>query len=133
MYPVEFSQVSLMINVKQDLYFLQLRMYWSFEMTEEEIRRIEKDKKDIETVKAEFRAKLEGMRLATLNPNEKDFLTILESIVSGFITIGEGLLSSKEEQLRMTQNFNSLESRIKTLEQEMIALKNSLDTLNQNR
>jgi hypothetical protein len=103
-------------------------MHWGFEMTEEEIRRIEKDKRDIETVKAEFRAKLEGMRLTALNPNEKDFLIILESIVSGFITIGEGLLSSKEEQLRMTQNFNSLDSRIKTLEQEMITLKNSLGT-----
>ena len=122
-----------MISLKQDLYCLQLKAYWGFEMAEEEIRRIEKDKRDIETVKAEFRAKLEGMRLATLNPNEKNFLTILESIVSGFITIGEGLLSAKEEQLRMTQNFNSLESRIKILEREMIALKNSLDTLDQNR
>jgi cell division protein FtsL len=108
-------------------------MYWGFELTEEEINRIEKDKRDIETVKAEFRAKLEGMKSATLNPNEKDFLTILESIVNGFITILEGLLSSKQEQLRMTQNFNSLESRIKTIEQEITALKNSLDTLYQNR
>jgi len=63
------------------------------------------------------------MKLATLNPNEKDLVIILESIVSGFLTIGEGLLSSREEQLRMTQSLNSLETRIKTSEQEIIALK----------
>jgi len=92
-------------------------------MTEKEISKIEKGKKDIETIKAEVTAKLEGMKLATLNPNEKDLVIILESIVSGFLTIGEGLLSFKEEQLRMTQSLNSLETRIKTLEQEIIALK----------
>jgi len=102
-------------------------------MTEEEIRRIEKDKRDIETKKGEVKAMLERMKLSTLNPNEKDFLTILESLVNSFITIGEGLVSSKEEQLRMTQNFNNLESRIKTLEQEMNALKKTLDILDQNR
>ncbi len=92
-------------------------------MTEKEISKIEKGKRDIETIKAEVTAKLEGMKLAALNPNEKDLVIILESIVSGFLTIGEGLLSFKEEQLRMTQSLNSLETRIKTLEQEIIALK----------
>ncbi len=92
-------------------------------MTEKEISKIEKGKRDIETIKAEVTAKLEGMKLAALSPNEKDLVIILESLVSGFLTIGEGLLSSKEEQLRLTQSLNSLETRIKTLEQEIIALK----------
>lgn len=88
-------------------------------MTEEELRRLEKEKRELESARAEFKGILQGLRLTELNPTDKAFLQLIEWMINGFMNVRDDIISSKQEQLRMTQRLEGLEARVQQLEETL--------------
>lgn len=87
-------------------------------MAEDEINRLEEERKKLEVANAEFKGLLQGLRLTKLNPDVEGFLQLLEWMFKGFRNTKEDMILSFQ-QLRMTKKLDDLEARIKQLEETL--------------
>ncbi len=85
-------------------------------MAEEEISRLEEEKKKNEFARVEFKGMLQGLRSGKLNPTDTAFLQVIDWMINGFINIRDDMISSKQEQIKVTQRLDGLEARVRQLE-----------------
>jgi len=96
---------------------------------EEVIRLLEEWKKRKEKDYTEFKGMLKGIQLGKLSPIEKIFVRVLDVMMQGFNDISDNLIIGYELQIATIKKANSLEKRIKELENNVLQLRETLDTM----
>jgi DNA repair exonuclease SbcCD ATPase subunit len=108
----------------------------------EELRALKDAKRELEERYAEAKGLIEGVRIGRqLTSTEKDILKLLENItlkllefmMKEFKSSNDAILSILEQKINMTQKINSLETRVKELEEAMNQLRTTIDTLGESR
>ena len=100
---------------------------------EEDLRRLEEERKEREKAYIEFKGMIKGIRLGKLNPIEKDILTLVEWMINGFKNFSDHITTAYEIQVRTTQRIESVETKIEELENNILQLRQTLDRMVQDR
>jgi hypothetical protein len=95
-------------------------------MSEDTLKQLKKQREERQESYTQFKSMMQGIRLTKLSPVDESLLTIVEKMVEGFKNFGDGLDYISEGVIRLTQ-------RVEALEKDVKQLRDTLDTLNENR
>lgn len=89
-----------------------------------------------ENEKAYLKAKsfLDGFRArGQLNQKDSEFLFLMEFVIKGFKNHGNDIITAFENQVRYTEAFNNLQTKVYELENQIRQLRLTLDKMYQDR
>ena len=95
-------------------------------MYKEFIDKLKERKEEREKTYNRLKGRIEGVRLTNLNQTEKSFMSILEYAMDSFKAHQDSIDTFREAIIYSFQ-------RLETLEKKVRKLKESIDTLNENR
>jgi len=95
-------------------------------MSEDELREIEKRRKERELAFAEFKGGMNALHLMKLNDAQETFFKVIGALITGLKSCSDGLDNHWERQIHSTQ-------RIKNLEEQVQLIRTTLDTFEENR
>jgi hypothetical protein len=101
---------------------------------EEALQRLQKTRKENEQAYLKAKAFLEGFRArGQLSQKDSEFLFLLEFVIKGFKNHGNDIITAFENQVRLTEAFNNLQTKVNDLEKEIQQLRMTLDKMYQDR
>ena len=95
-------------------------------MGEDTLQNLKREREEREKAYTEIRGIIKGVRLARLSETDENFLKIFEFILEGFKTLADQINTLFEGEIHLAR-------RIETLEKDVKQLKETIDTLMENR
>ena len=101
---------------------------------EEALQRLQKTRKENEEAYLKAKAFLDGFRArGQLNQKDSEFLFLMEFVIKGFKNHGNDIITAFENQVRFTEVFSNLQTRVNDLEEEIRQLRKTMDKMYQDR
>jgi len=101
---------------------------------EEALQRLQKTRKENEEAYLKAKAFLDGFRArGQLSQKDSEFLFLMEFVIKGFKNHGNDIITAFENQVRLTESFNNLQTKISAIEEHIQQLRNTIDKMFQDR
>ena len=101
---------------------------------EEALERLKKTRKENEESYLKAKAFMDGFRArGQLSKKDSEFLYLIEFVIKGFKNHGNDIISAYENQLKLTDAFNNLQTKVNNLEENLTQLRKTLDKIYQDR
>ena len=101
---------------------------------EEALQRLQKTRKENEDAYLKAKAFLEGFRArGQLSPKDSEFLFLMEFVIKGFKNHGNDIITAFENQVRFTESFNNLQTKVHELEKDIHQLRETIDKMYRDR
>jgi hypothetical protein len=101
---------------------------------EKALQKLQKTRNENEQAYLKAKAFLEGFRArGQLSKKDTEFLFLLEFVIKGFKNHGNDIITAFENQVRFTEAFNNLQTKVNDLEQDIRQLRKTLDKMYQDR
>ena len=101
---------------------------------EEALQRLQKTRKENEEAYLKAKAFLDGFRArGQLSQKDSEFLFLMEFVIKGFKNHGNDIITAFENQVRLTESFNNLQTKISAIEEDIQQLRNTIDKMFQDR
>ena len=101
---------------------------------EEALQRLQKTRKENEEAYLKAKAFLDGFRArGQLNQKDSEFLFLMEFVIKGFKNHGNDIITAFENQVRLTESFNNLQTKISAIEEDIQQLRKTIDKMFQDR
>ncbi|PVX23967.1 MAG: hypothetical protein CW691_09245 [Candidatus Bathyarchaeum sp.] len=101
---------------------------------EEALQKLQNTRKENEKAYLKAKAFLDGFRArGQLSQKDLEFLFLMEFVIKGFKNHGNDIITAYENQVRYTEAFNNLQTKVNGLEQEIRQLRMTLDRMYQDR
>ena len=98
------------------------------------LERLKKTRRDNEEAYLKAKAFLDGFRArGQLSQKDSEFLSLMEFVIKGFKNHGNDIITAFENQVRFTEVFNNLQTKVNNLEKEINQLRTTLDKMYQDR
>jgi hypothetical protein len=80
------------------------------------------------------KAFLDGFRArGQLNQKDSEFLFLMEFVIKGFKNHGNDIITAFENQVRLTESFNNLQTKLSAIEEDIRQLRKTIDKMFQDR
>ena len=101
---------------------------------EEALQRLQKTRKENEEAYVKAKAFLDGFRArGQLSQKDNEFLFLMEFVIKGFKNHGNDIITAFENQVRFTEAFNNLKTKVNNLEDDIQQLRKTIDKIFQDR
>jgi hypothetical protein len=101
---------------------------------EKALQKLQKTRTDNEQAYLKAKAFLEGFRArGQLSQKDNEFLFLLEFVIKGFKNHGNDIIKAFENQVRFTEAFNNLQTKVNDLERDIRQLRITLDKMYRDR
>jgi len=101
---------------------------------EEALEKLKKTRKENEEAYLKAKAFLDGFRArGQLSKKDSEFLFLMEFVIKGFKNHGNDIITAFENQVRFTEAFNNLKTKVNDLEEQILQLRKTLDRMYQDR
>jgi hypothetical protein len=101
---------------------------------EEALQRLQKTRKENEEAYLKAKAFLDGFRArGQLNQKDSEFLFLMEFVIKGFKNHGNDIITAFENQVRLTESFNNLQTKLSAIEEDIRQLRKTIDKMFQDR
>ena len=101
---------------------------------EEALQRLQKTRKENEEAYLKAKAFLDGFRArGQLNQKDSEFLFLMEFVIKGFKNHGNDIITAFENQVRLTESFNNLQTKVNAIEEDIRQLRKTIDKMFQDR
>ena len=101
---------------------------------EEALERLKKTRKENEESYLKAKAFMDGFRArGQLSKKDSEFLYLIEFVIKGFKNHGNDIITAYENQLKLTDAFNNLQTKVNNLEENLTQLRKTLDKIYQDR
>jgi hypothetical protein len=101
---------------------------------EEALQKLKKTRKENEDAYLKAKAFLDGFRArGQLNRKDSEFLYLLEFVIKGFKNHGNDIITAFENQVRLTELFNTIQIKVNTIEDDVQQLRKTIDKMYQDR
>jgi len=101
---------------------------------EEALQRLQKTRKENEEAYLKAKAFLDGFRArGQLSQKDSEFLFLMEFVIKGFKNHGNDIITAFENQVRLTESFNNLQTKISAIEEDIQQLRKTIDKMFQDR
>jgi hypothetical protein len=101
---------------------------------EKALQKLQKTRKENEQSYLKAKAFLDGFRArGQLSKKDNEFLFLLEFVIKGFKNHGNDIIKAFENQVRITEAFNNLQTKVNNLERDIRQLRITLDKMYQDR
>jgi len=101
---------------------------------EEALQRLKKTRKENEEAYVKAKAFLDGFRArGQLSQKDNEFLFLMEFVIKGFKNHGNDIITAFENQVRFTEAFNNLKTKMSSLEDDIQQLRKTIDKMFQDR
>ena len=101
---------------------------------EEALQRLKKTRKENEEAYVKAKAFLDGFRArGQLSQKDNEFLFLMEFVIKGFKNHGNDIITAFENQVRVTEAFNNLKTKMSSLEDDIQQLRKTIDKMFQDR
>jgi hypothetical protein len=101
---------------------------------EEALQRLQKTRKENEDAYLKAKAFLDGFRArGQLNQKDSEFLFLMEFVIKGFKNHGNDIITAFENQVRLTESFNNLQTKLSAIEEDIRQLRKTIDKMFQDR
>lgn len=101
---------------------------------EEALQKLQKTRKENEEAYLKAKAFLDGFRArGQLNQKDSEFLFLMEFVIKGFKNHGNDIITAFENQVRLTESFNNLQTKVNTIEEDIRQLRKTIDKMFQDR
>ncbi len=101
---------------------------------EEALQRLQKTRKENEEAYLKAKAFLDGFRArGQLNQKDSEFLFLMEFVIKGFKNHGNDIITAFENQVRLTESFNNLQTKLGAIEEDIRQLRKTIDKMFQDR
>jgi hypothetical protein len=102
-------------------------------MAEDKLRELEKAKKERNDAYLQVKGILQGIRAGGLNPDQEAYVQLLELMFLGFKNQWTVIENLYENSILSAQHEGRLEARIDELKKEVAALRQTIDTIYNNK
>jgi len=101
---------------------------------EEALQRLQKTRKENEEAYLKAKAFLDGFRArGQLNQKDSEFLFLMEFVIKGFKNHGNDIITAFENQVRLTESFNNLQTKVNAIDEDIRQLRKTIDKMFQDR
>lgn len=101
---------------------------------EEALQKLKKTRKENEEAYLKAKAFLDGFRArGQLNKKDSEFLYLMEFVIKGFKNHGNDIITAFENQVRLTELFNTIQIKVNTIEDDVQQLRKTIDKMYQDR
>ena len=101
---------------------------------EEALQKLQKTRRENEEAYLKAKAFMDGFRArGQLSQKDSEFLFLMEFVIKGFKNHGNDIITAFENQVRYTEAFNNLQTKVNDLEQDIRQLRVTLDKMYQDK